>query len=347
MSLSAGAGYDSDVIPGVPIDAEIWQDPSLLGRTVDITRPSGLTPEALVERCVKNDGYAVPELNEQLLLHHAGFSRIPEGILEPYYNCRTLYLQANGVQEIENIESLTLLTSLYLMENSIQIIKNVACFSELLVLNLSNNQITHVPSGCLPSRLQQFTISKNFIATIKDIPGIFECEHLNTLNISYNNIEETDEIIDLWEPLKLQCLILNHNPGIQKVKHYRKKIINAIPTLRFLDDRPVNDLERAGAEAWSRGEDEQAAKKVMWDKAEEQKRLSFERFRRIQEAAAKAGMERWEAERIEREQKEKEEAERQEIERIKKEEEERELALKFAPPKPKLHVPTSELDEMD
>ena len=40
------------------------------------------------------------------------------------------------------------------------------------------------------------------------------------------------------------------NPCVKKIPHYRRALIARIPTLKFLDDRPVFDEERERAEAF-------------------------------------------------------------------------------------------------
>ncbi len=39
----------------------------------------------------------------------------------------------------------------------------------------------------------------------------------------------------------------------KKIKNYRKVMITSIPTLKYLDDRPVFEEDRRAAEAFSRG----------------------------------------------------------------------------------------------
>ena len=48
----------------------------------------------------------------------------------------------------------------------------------------------------------------------------------------------------------LRCLYLKGNPVVSNIRHYRKVVIAAIPTLTYLDDRPIFDTERRCAEAW-------------------------------------------------------------------------------------------------
>jgi len=48
----------------------------------------------------------------------------------------------------------------------------------------------------------------------------------------------------------LAVLYLQGNPCVKQTKHYRRTYIARIPTLKFLDDRPVFDDERERAEAF-------------------------------------------------------------------------------------------------
>ena len=60
------------------------------------------------------------------------------------------------------------------------------------------------------------------------------------------------QVLDLLKQLPdLRCLYLKGNPLVTATRHYRKVVIAAIPTLTYLDDRPVFDFERRCAEAWS------------------------------------------------------------------------------------------------
>ena len=51
----------------------------------------------------------------------------------------------------------------------------------------------------------------------------------------------------------LRVLYLKGNELTRRVSSYRKTMIAAIPTLDYLDDRPVTDDERRRAEAFKRG----------------------------------------------------------------------------------------------
>jgi hypothetical protein len=49
---------------------------------------------------------------------------------------------------------------------------------------------------------------------------------------------------------QLGVLYLQGNPCVKKIAHYRKVVIGRIPTLKYLDDRPVFEEERLRCDAW-------------------------------------------------------------------------------------------------
>lgn len=81
---------------------------SLVVRLIEnIDSPGEMTTNAILDLCIKNEGYEDPTLNDKLYLHYAGFNSIPFGVLDYYFNVRALFLQANGLKKIENLEALT------------------------------------------------------------------------------------------------------------------------------------------------------------------------------------------------------------------------------------------------
>jgi len=94
---------------------------------------------------------------------------------------------------------------------------------------------------------------------------------LSSLDISENKIdcEDKEEFIKLLERCKaLKVLYLMGNPIVKKISMYRKTLIARLPTLTFLDDRPVFEDDRIYAEAWYTGgvEAERAARKEWKEK---------------------------------------------------------------------------------
>jgi hypothetical protein len=55
---------------------------------------------------------------------------------------------------------------------------------------------------------------------------------------------------------------LKGNPCVRFISQYRKSLARGLPKLFYLDDRPVNEIERIMADAWNRGglEEEELAR---------------------------------------------------------------------------------------
>ena len=51
----------------------------------------------------------------------------------------------------------------------------------------------------------------------------------------------------------LKVLYLQGNGITSKIRNYRKTVIDRIPSLKYLDDRPVFEDDRRNAEAFARG----------------------------------------------------------------------------------------------
>lgn len=85
----------------------------------------------------------------------------------------------------------------------------------------------------------------------------------------------------------LACLYLQGNPVVSSVRQYRKRMISSIPTLSYLDDRPVFPLERICAEAWAQGglEAEKAARKAYKDAEEAKQKRDHDYLSNMREEA--------------------------------------------------------------
>ena len=70
----------------------------------------------------------------------------------------------------------------------------------------------------------------------------------------------------------LRVLYLQNNPVIKNIPNYRKTLISKIPTLTYLDDRPVFKDDRRNAEAFARGGLEAEREERAKIKAEEKER---------------------------------------------------------------------------
>ena len=70
-----------------------------------------------------------------------------------------------------------------------------------------------------------------------------------------------------WKPTlylkQVQHPLVLGSPGCRALKDARRRLISRLPKLRWIDERPVTAIERAGCEAWAEGGKEaemQAAK---------------------------------------------------------------------------------------
>ena len=77
--------------------------------------------------------------------------------------------------------------------------------------------------------------------------------------MTHNGLEgDGDALLALLAAMPaLRALYLSAgNPIAGSVRPYRKRVVAAVAGLVYLDERPVFDAERRGAEAWVRGGDE-------------------------------------------------------------------------------------------
>ena len=89
---------------------------------------------------------------------------------------------------------------------------------------------------------------------LEDVYGVLECPSLTVIDISDNFIEDPDILPQVLEKMpNLAVLYMQGNPVTKKIKNYRKTLIAKIPTLKYLDDRPVFEDDRRNAEAFDRG----------------------------------------------------------------------------------------------
>ena len=51
----------------------------------------------------------------------------------------------------------------------------------------------------------------------------------------------------------IAVVYLQNNKFNKKIAHYRKHLISKIPTLKYIDDKPIFEDEKRYADAWARG----------------------------------------------------------------------------------------------
>ena len=133
-------------------------------------------------------------------------------------------------------------------------------------------------AGC--TSLDMVYLARNRIGRngLDDVRGLLECPNITTLDLQNNKIDDPAILEEVLVHMpRLAVLYLQGNGCVNKIKNYRKTIISKIPTLKYLDDRPVFEDDRRNAEAFSRGgiEEERAER----ERIAEEKRVRDKRNR--------------------------------------------------------------------
>lgn len=232
--------------------------------------------------------YRTFELNEKLYFHYKGFEKLENMHLFPDLKC--LYFEGNGIKKIEGLEANVNLVSLYLQENLISKFENLQTLSNLHTLQLSDNCISVIENISFNTKLDSLYLKSNRIGRggLADMIGLLECPSLVCLDIQSNNISDV-EILDevLAKMPKLKVLYMQGNEITKKIPSYRKTVISKIPTLMYLDDRPVFVEDRRHAEAYTRGgiEAEREERNIIKKEKDEAHQKNHEAFKEMMRKA--------------------------------------------------------------
>ena len=212
-----------------------------------------ITEDYCKKLCEYNGGYEYPHLNANLYLHFQGFHKIHN--LDSFINLKVLYLENNCIDKIENLHNLKSLTCLYLQNNYIKEIENLENNINLVILNLSNNKIKEIKNLEKLEKLENLYIEKNYISSIQSLEGLLQIKKLILLDLQNNELTDNPEsLLSLFEKIeKLKVLYLKGNDVVRLINNYRRTIIVKLKHLTYLDDRPVREEDRIGAQAYLEG----------------------------------------------------------------------------------------------
>lgn len=235
----------------------------------------------LVQRLCRDQGAPVtPACNTTLYLQGLKFGAI-EG-LDDYTAVRVLHLENNCLRRLGGglAHLAGCLRALYLNHNHMSAVAELAAFTQLELLSLSGNRLSSLEG--LPPSLNTLHVAKAALSRADDVASIArQCPALQVLDISDNELQGEDCLAAVTAVATLSVLYAQRN-GFTQIAHWRKTVIAALPKLTYLDEAPVEEVDRVGAAAWLTGgrEAELQAKLAYRDEKRRQQRQSTVAFAR-------------------------------------------------------------------
>ena len=133
--------------------------------------------------------------------------------------------------------------------------------SNLGQMNLTKNCIEKVEGLQACTKLEVLLIGENRLGQNDDLSeieccrGLLDCPAISTLDISKNHLSDPAILPEIFEKMpNLTVLYCKGNDFVRKISNYRKTMIFKIPTLEYLDERPVTSEERRRAIAFGVGQ---------------------------------------------------------------------------------------------
>lgn len=98
---------------------------------------------------------------------------------------------------------------------------------------------------------------------------------MSALDISDNRIETEQFVPDILMKMpNITVVYMQNNEFTKKITHYRKSVISRIPSLKYIDDRPIFEDELRYSQAWARGGlEEERKERALYKKEQEEKQI--------------------------------------------------------------------------
>jgi len=175
--------------------------------------------------------------------------------LAAYKNIKAIWLENNVIEEIKGLETMKELTTLYLHHNQIREIgTRLSQNSNLVILNLSHNRLKKIENITELTQLKTLDISHNLLTDIADCTELLSLPKLTSLDIRDNQIDTHKEIMPFFMRMEhISALYLAGNPCVRLMSHYRREFILNLPSLYYLDEKPITENERNIALGFQQG----------------------------------------------------------------------------------------------
>lgn len=219
-----------------------------------------MTKKYIREVCEYNNGYYTSNLNNILYLNCQGFKQIEN--LEEYYNCKVLFLDGNLLKSLTGIQHMHQMKSLFLHNNLLSKMSGLENFTELHTLSLSGNMIEKVEGLEHCSKLHKLDLTGNKLSSFESISELSSLKSLSILLLKSNQIDYDERIVEMLSEMEVKYLELKNNPFVRNCPKYRLNMISSLPTLNFLDDKPVTSEEGQVAEAFYAGGAQKVREKI-------------------------------------------------------------------------------------
>ena len=263
----------------------------------DTSQRDGTMTLLKVTRILRSrNAWRSPAVNTHLLLQSCGFRQV--ACLEKYVCVRVAHLEQNLLDNFDGLLHMKEMRTLYLSNNRIAQLPETMhdALVNLSHLDVSNNELRSLKHcstriGTLVAACNRMTqpeaLDPTPDATDNASKRVFENADVIDLNQNrIGNMDSFQEMLSRTFPIvKVLYLTGNH---VCTVANYRRIVISSHKPLTFLDDNPVEELDRIAAEAWARGgrDAEMEARQEYHDRRKRERKASLSSFRqRLRDAA--------------------------------------------------------------